>query len=84
MAGMPDCHDAQEGDDHAQPQLCKAHCANEAQSSVRAASPEAAASRTLARTAPGDWILLKASRGMRLERVLAAMRAQLSRVEEKS
>jgi hypothetical protein len=40
MAGMPDCHDAEEGDDLAQPQLCKAHCANEAQSSVRAASPD--------------------------------------------
>ena len=40
MAGMADCHEAQEGDDHVQPQLCKAHCANEAQSSVRAASPD--------------------------------------------
>jgi len=40
MAGMPDCHDAEEGADPAQPQLCKAHCANEAQSSVRAASPD--------------------------------------------
>jgi UDP-N-acetylmuramyl pentapeptide synthase len=36
--------------------------------------PGAAASRALARTKPGDWILLKASRGMRLERVLDAMR----------
>jgi UDP-N-acetylmuramyl pentapeptide synthase len=33
-----------------------------------------AAARALARTSPGDWILLKASRGMRLERVLEAMR----------
>jgi murE/murF fusion protein len=41
-----------------------------------AASPEAAAARALARTSAGDWILLKASRGMRLERVLEAMRAQ--------
>jgi hypothetical protein len=40
MAGMPDCHDAEEGEDLAQPQLCKAHCANEAQSSVRAATPD--------------------------------------------
>ena len=39
-----------------------------------AASPAAAAARALARTAPGDWILLKASRGMRLERVLDAMK----------
>ena len=39
-----------------------------------AASPAGAAARALARTRPGDWILLKASRGMRLERVLDAMR----------
>ncbi|MEO8707124.1 MAG: UDP-N-acetylmuramoyl-tripeptide--D-alanyl-D-alanine ligase, partial [Kofleriaceae bacterium] len=37
-------------------------------------SPELAAARTLARSEPGDWILLKASRGMKLERVLEAMR----------
>jgi UDP-N-acetylmuramyl pentapeptide synthase len=36
--------------------------------------PRAAATRALARTKPGDWILLKASRGMKLERVLVAMR----------
>ena len=41
----------------------------------RADSPAAAAARALARTTPGDWILLKASRGMRLERVLDALRA---------
>jgi MurE/MurF fusion protein len=40
-----------------------------------AADPAAAAARALARTEPGDWILLKASRGMRLERVLDAMKA---------
>jgi len=39
-----------------------------------AATPADAAARALARTEPGDWILLKASRGMRLERVLEAMR----------
>ena len=39
-----------------------------------AADPAAAADRALARTRPGDWILLKASRGMKLERVLAAMK----------
>ncbi|MBA3397065.1 MAG: hypothetical protein H0T89_30830, partial [Deltaproteobacteria bacterium] len=39
-----------------------------------AGSPAAAAARVLARTAAGDWILLKASRGMRLERVLDAMK----------
>jgi murE/murF fusion protein len=37
-------------------------------------SPHTAAARAFARTQPGDWILLKASRGMRLERVLDAMR----------
>jgi murE/murF fusion protein len=42
-----------------------------------APDPATAAARALARTAPGDWILLKASRGMRLERVLAAMRGAL-------
>ena len=40
MAGMPDCHEVEEGGDLAQPQLCKAHCANEAQSSVRSGSPD--------------------------------------------
>ncbi|TMQ13076.1 MAG: UDP-N-acetylmuramoyl-L-alanyl-D-glutamate--2,6-diaminopimelate ligase [Deltaproteobacteria bacterium] len=40
-----------------------------------AATPADAAARALARTRPGDWILLKASRGMRLERVLDALKA---------
>jgi UDP-N-acetylmuramyl pentapeptide synthase len=39
-----------------------------------AADPQAAAARALARTQEGDWILLKASRGMKLERVLDALR----------
>ncbi len=38
--------------------------------------PAVAAHRALAGTKPGDWLLLKASRGMRLERVLVAMQAQ--------
>jgi UDP-N-acetylmuramyl pentapeptide synthase len=40
----------------------------------RADTPVAAAARVIERTESGDWILLKASRGMRLERVLDAMR----------
>jgi hypothetical protein len=40
MAGMPDCHDADEPAGTTQPQLCKAHCANEAQSSARTGSPD--------------------------------------------
>ncbi|HEX3765474.1 MAG TPA: hypothetical protein VHW23_42555, partial [Kofleriaceae bacterium] len=39
-------------------------------------TPADAAARALARTRPGDWILLKASRGMRLERVLDELKAQ--------
>ena len=38
------------------------------------ATPDAAARTAFALAGPGDWILLKASRGMRLERVLDAMR----------
>jgi hypothetical protein len=40
MAGMPDCHEAEVETDVDQPQLCKAHCANEAQSSTRAGTPD--------------------------------------------
>lgn len=39
-----------------------------------ATDPVTAAAQALARTAAGDWILLKASRGMRLERVLDALK----------
>jgi UDP-N-acetylmuramyl pentapeptide synthase len=48
----------------------------------RADEPHGAAARALARTAPGDWILLKASRGMRLERVLDALRELAARAAE--
>lgn len=35
-AEMPDCHGMNADSDPAQPQLCKAHCSNEAQSTARA------------------------------------------------
>jgi murE/murF fusion protein len=35
--------------------------------------PTTAARQVLAATEPGDWVLIKASRGMRLERVIAAL-----------
>jgi len=41
-----------------------------------AKDPSHAAERALAKTEAGGWILLKASRGMRLERVLEAMKEQ--------
>jgi murE/murF fusion protein len=44
----------------------------------RVDDPAAAAARVLERTKPGEWILLKASRGMRLERVLAEMKKEVA------
>ncbi|HVT07369.1 MAG TPA: cyanophycin synthetase, partial [Polyangia bacterium] len=44
---------------------------------VAAASPEAAAAAVAGWTAPGDWILVKASRGLRLERAVDALQATL-------
>jgi UDP-N-acetylmuramoyl-tripeptide--D-alanyl-D-alanine ligase len=43
-----------------------------------AASPEEAAARLAAWTAPGDWILVKASRGLALERAVAALAEALA------
>jgi UDP-N-acetylmuramyl pentapeptide synthase len=44
---------------------------------VAAASPEEAAATLAPWTAPGDWILVKASRGLRLERAVETLRAAL-------
>jgi UDP-N-acetylmuramyl pentapeptide synthase len=41
------------------------------------ADPEAAAQAVATWSAPGDWILVKASRGMRLERAVEALRKKL-------
>jgi hypothetical protein len=37
---MPDCHGMSDSDDPVQPQLCKAHCSNDAQSAARALLPD--------------------------------------------
>ena len=37
---MPDCHAMSDSADPAQPQLCKAHCSNDAQSAARALLPD--------------------------------------------
>lgn len=39
-ADMPDCHGMSISDDPGQPQLCRAHCTNEAQSMTRALLPD--------------------------------------------
>ena len=48
-----------------------------AERAVVAVSPEAAAAALAPWTAAGDWILVKASRGLRLERAVEALRAAL-------
>ncbi|HZL19749.1 MAG TPA: UDP-N-acetylmuramoyl-tripeptide--D-alanyl-D-alanine ligase [Polyangia bacterium] len=45
---------------------------------VVATSPEDAAATVAPWTSPGDWILIKASRGIRLERAVDALRATLA------
>ncbi|MGE0867828.1 MAG: UDP-N-acetylmuramoyl-L-alanyl-D-glutamate--2,6-diaminopimelate ligase [Kofleriaceae bacterium] len=49
--------------------------------SVVVDDPATAATHVLERTTPGDWILLKGSRGMRMERVLEAMQTVSSSKE---
>ncbi len=51
------------------------HTVDGAGGGVVASSPEEAARAALADSRPGDWILFKASRGMKLERVAEAMKA---------
>jgi UDP-N-acetylmuramoyl-tripeptide--D-alanyl-D-alanine ligase len=48
-----------------------------AERAIVAASPEQAATTLAPWTTPGDWILVKASRGLRLERAVEALRAAL-------
>ncbi len=50
-----------------------ANCVSIPGTPVTVREVEAAAAAALARTVAGDWILIKASRGMRLERVIEAM-----------
>jgi UDP-N-acetylmuramoyl-tripeptide--D-alanyl-D-alanine ligase len=63
--------------DHAATVVAGARAAGLARAEV-APSPEAAATAVAAWTAPGDWILVKASRGMRLERTVDALRTALA------
>jgi murE/murF fusion protein len=50
-----------------------------ASSAETSPDPAEAAARTLARTQAGDWVLVKASRGMKLERVVDELRKQAGR-----
>jgi UDP-N-acetylmuramoyl-tripeptide--D-alanyl-D-alanine ligase len=63
--------------DHAATMIAGARAAGLARAEV-APSPEAAAVAVAAWTTLGDWILVKASRGMRLERTVDALRAALA------
>jgi UDP-N-acetylmuramoyl-tripeptide--D-alanyl-D-alanine ligase len=54
-----------------------------AERAVVAASPEAAATVLAPWTSAGDWILVKASRGLRLERAVEALRVALGPTTER-
>jgi UDP-N-acetylmuramoyl-tripeptide--D-alanyl-D-alanine ligase len=54
-----------------------------AERAVVASSPEAAAAVLASWTAAGDWILVKASRGLRLERAVEALRVALGPTTER-
>lgn len=54
-----------------------------AERAVVATSPEAAAAVLAPWTSAGDWILVKASRGLRLERAVEALRAALGPTTER-
>jgi UDP-N-acetylmuramyl pentapeptide synthase len=55
-----------------------------AERAVVAPSPEDAAARVAAWTAPGDWVLVKASRGMKLERAVKALEGALGAADPNS
>ena len=59
-----------------------AQAAGRATRTAVAASPAEAATVLASWTAPGDWILVKASRGLRLERAVDALRAALATMPE--
>ncbi|HXJ23304.1 MAG TPA: UDP-N-acetylmuramoyl-tripeptide--D-alanyl-D-alanine ligase [Polyangia bacterium] len=66
----------------AQPMIEEARAAGmDPRRAFAAPSPEAAAEMVAGWTSPGDWILVKASRGLRLERAVDALQSRLNSVE---
>ena len=66
----------------AQPMIEEARAAGlDSARAFAAPSPEAAAEMVAGWTSPGDWILVKASRGLRLERAVDALQSRLNSVE---